>query len=231
MNKREETIILEVGKYAQTFAKLLEKFFDLRTDYTGFRYFKISDLNDRYEIELNCISNKIAYIVEVNPSNYSSWTLNKVFSRVSETNPELNTYVVDLLEFVIKEFGSNIHSIVFSMERDTPSSVSKLSSGEEVICWALFKPSDFESYLGELKANEYHYKHLLEKAGNNDPLSFGEAYYFAEEHYNNGGDRFVECTDPRDFERYLKDGYKYTKKSMLKDFKQWKDVCTDRMGW
>lgn len=229
----EEVIILNVGTFVQKFINLINKGFGAKIDYTGFEYFKVEDqgVNFRLTLKLNEYTTIYA---DTAGEDVSSWVVTIGNTQKGRNSSNLSEYIVELFEWVSEEFGENIHSIKFSMNSSEFSSCELCmdTDGEFDIVWVLISPK-FEGvrFLDKLEKNKFYYKHLLSKRKSKEELSFGEAYYFALKYYNNGGDGFVECTDPRDFEKEKSEGKLFTKKSMLKDFKIYKDICDDRMGW
>lgn len=214
---RENLIISKVGTLVQDYVKLLKSVFKLKINYTGFEYFQIIDNSNVYQLILKC-NEDITLIADIDTTiSVNSWTVS--YTTVSDNR--LGNYLGSLVGYIIEEFGSSVHSVTFSMKQGIASEYNELSSldNEVSIIWSLIRPSGFKSSSEELQVNKYHYQHLLEKESSNEPLLFGEAYYFALKYYNKGGDTFVECCEPKDFEWHKSMGMTYTKKSMLKNFK------------
>ena len=227
---REEKIVEKVGSLAKSYINLLKDVFGVRKQYSGFASFCVEDEcgSGNYKVSMKFgDSSSLNFFVSGDDINKGT------YDGVTKYDGRIGVFIEDFVKFIVREFGKDVHSACFTVEYGISSSRKELGvSGEFNIVWSLFKPSDFKSYLDELKVNKYHYQHLLGKAGNDTPLSFGEAYYFALKHYNKGGDGFVECTGPKDFEWEEKElGIKHTKKSMLRSFETFKNVCEDRMGW
>lgn len=228
----EDIIVYNVGAYIQEFVNIISTVFGAKINYTGFEYFEVGDQgkNFRLTLKLNEYTTIVADTVD---KNIDSWVVTIGSKQKGKSSLKLKSYIVSLFDYLTGEFGENIRSVTFTMEQGKPSSCNLCmgTDGEFDIVWAIIRPSGFLSYLEELDVNKFHYKHLLLKEDSNTPLLFGEAYYLALKHYNDGGDGFVECTDPKDFDRQKTEGKIFTKKKMLKDFKLYKSICEDRKGW
>lgn len=229
----EDTIVTNVGAYIQKLVNLINKGFGATINYTGFEYFIIEDSGSNYKLTLK-LNEYTSIVVDTVDKDISSWVVTIGKTQKGRTSSKLEAYISSLFKYLIGEFGENTRSVTFTMEygKHSDSVLCADTSGEFDITWAFIKPTEgFSSYLDELEANKFHYKHLLLKKKSDEPLSFGEAYYFALKNYNKGGDGFVECTGPEDFEKEKQRGKVFTKKTMTEDFKIYKSICDDRMGW
>lgn len=127
--------------------------------------------------------------------------------------------IVDtLMQFIVDYFGSNVHSKVFTTIKGVHSSMRpSKTEGEVDIIWSVNRAGMHGC--ADLRNNEYHYKVLLSKESSDSPLTYGEAYYFAMQHYNDGGDVFVECVSNEDYNRRVRVlGKGSTKSSLLREF-------------
>lgn len=62
-------------------------------------------------------------------------------------------------------------------------------------------------------------------------LTFVEFMDYANQHYNRGGDSFVECWEEKDFNDYVEQFGPITKREALKMFREEYDIQRDRAGY
>lgn len=62
-------------------------------------------------------------------------------------------------------------------------------------------------------------------------MTYDEMKKFAIQHYNEGGDFFVECWDKKDYEEYCEECGAVTKKKALEMFRTWNKIYMDRTSY
>ena len=62
-------------------------------------------------------------------------------------------------------------------------------------------------------------------------LTYDEMLKLALDHYEKGGDGFVECWDEKMFDEYIEEFGPFTRAKALKMFKSYQACTEDMMGW
>ena len=62
-------------------------------------------------------------------------------------------------------------------------------------------------------------------------LTFEEFMALAKQHYERGGDAYVECWDRKTFDEYVGNWGNITRRKALKMFDEEYDIQRDRQGW